>query len=63
MVRQAFSELDARIVAGETELGPGDILAPFAGGFGAVREVCELILKAQGRWEELMKRYVEEAPT
>ncbi len=27
------------------------------GGFGAVREVCELILKAQGRWEELMKRY------
>ncbi|MDT7604959.1 MAG: 3-deoxy-D-manno-octulosonate 8-phosphate phosphatase phosphatase [Acidobacteriota bacterium] len=29
------------------------------GGFGAVREVCELILKAQGRWAELMKRYTE----
>ncbi|MCA1817192.1 MAG: HAD hydrolase family protein [Acidobacteria bacterium] len=29
------------------------------GGFGAVREVCELILKAQGKWDELMKRYVE----
>jgi 3-deoxy-D-manno-octulosonate 8-phosphate phosphatase (KDO 8-P phosphatase) len=28
------------------------------GGFGAVREVCELILKAQGRWPELMQRYV-----
>lgn len=28
------------------------------GGFGAVREVCELILKAQGRWSELMKRYI-----
>ncbi len=27
------------------------------GGFGAVREVCELILKAQGRWSELMERY------
>ncbi|HEX8847524.1 MAG TPA: HAD hydrolase family protein [Pyrinomonadaceae bacterium] len=27
------------------------------GGFGAVREVCELILKAQGRWSELMKKY------
>lgn len=27
------------------------------GGFGAVREVCELILKAQGRWDELMKPY------
>lgn len=25
-----------------------------AGGFGAVREVCELILKAQGRWDELV---------
>jgi 3-deoxy-D-manno-octulosonate 8-phosphate phosphatase (KDO 8-P phosphatase) len=28
------------------------------GGFGAIREVCELILKAQGRWPELMQRYV-----
>ncbi|MCA1622046.1 MAG: HAD hydrolase family protein [Acidobacteria bacterium] len=28
------------------------------GGGGAVREVCELILKAQGRWDELMKRYL-----
>ena len=27
------------------------------GGHGAVREVCELILKAQGRWDELMERY------
>jgi 3-deoxy-D-manno-octulosonate 8-phosphate phosphatase (KDO 8-P phosphatase) len=30
-----------------------------AGGFGAVREVCELILKSQGRWDELMRRYTE----
>lgn len=28
------------------------------GGFGAVREVCELILKAQGQWDELMQRYL-----
>ena len=28
------------------------------GGYGAVREVTELILKAQGRWSELMKRYM-----
>ena len=27
------------------------------GGKGAVREVCELILKAQGKWEGLLKRY------
>ncbi|HVG29802.1 MAG TPA: HAD hydrolase family protein [Pyrinomonadaceae bacterium] len=31
-----------------------------AGGFGAVREVCELILKAQGRWADLMRRYTED---
>jgi len=31
-----------------------------AGGFGAVREVCELILKAQGRWEELVARYTHQ---
>lgn len=28
------------------------------GGFGAVREVTELILKAQGRWSELMRKYM-----
>ena len=30
------------------------------GGHGAVREVTDLILKTQGRWEELMRRYVKE---
>ena len=29
-----------------------------AGGFGAIREVIELILKAQGRWDDLVKRYL-----
>jgi len=28
------------------------------GGFGAVREVIELILKAQGLWEDLIENYV-----
>ncbi|HKP36628.1 MAG TPA: HAD-IIIA family hydrolase [Pyrinomonadaceae bacterium] len=27
------------------------------GGRGAVREVCELILKSQGHWEELMEQF------
>ena len=27
------------------------------GGFGAVREITELILKAQGHWSELMRKY------
>ncbi len=31
-----------------------------AGGHGAVREVAELILKAQGRWANLMRRYTGE---
>ena len=29
------------------------------GGFGAVREVIELILKSQGRWDDLIKRFLE----
>lgn len=29
------------------------------GGRGAVREAIELILKAQGRWEEALRRYLE----
>ena len=28
------------------------------GGYGAIREVVELILKAQGRWEDLVKQYL-----
>ncbi|MGA9996817.1 MAG: HAD hydrolase family protein [Pyrinomonadaceae bacterium] len=30
------------------------------GGFGAVREVTEIILKAQGHWHDLMRRYIKE---
>ena len=29
------------------------------GGYGAVREVAEIILKSQGRWDDLMKRYIK----
>ena len=28
------------------------------GGRGAVREVCELILKSQGRWQELLRMFI-----
>jgi 3-deoxy-D-manno-octulosonate 8-phosphate phosphatase (KDO 8-P phosphatase) len=27
------------------------------GGKGAVREVCDLLLQAQGKWEEILRRY------
>jgi len=30
------------------------------GGLGAVREVVEIILKAQGRWSEITRRYLKE---
>ena len=29
------------------------------GGYGAVREVTEIILKAHGLWDDLMKRYIK----
>jgi 3-deoxy-D-manno-octulosonate 8-phosphate phosphatase (KDO 8-P phosphatase) len=29
------------------------------GGRGAVREVVELLLRAQGRWEKMLKKYYE----
>jgi 3-deoxy-D-manno-octulosonate 8-phosphate phosphatase (KDO 8-P phosphatase) len=34
-----------------------DLVTKNPGGRGAVREVCEMILKTQGMWEELMGRY------
>ena len=43
--------------AGRDTRAAAHYVTRLAGGFGAVREVCELILKAQGRWDELMKKY------
>ncbi len=34
-----------------------DLVTQSPGGRGAVREVCEMILKAQGKWDDLMERY------
>ena len=34
-----------------------DIITNARGGQGAVREICEMILKAKGSWEELLERY------
>jgi 3-deoxy-D-manno-octulosonate 8-phosphate phosphatase (KDO 8-P phosphatase) len=33
-------------------------LTELKGGHGAVREVCDLILKAQGKWDEVMSRFL-----
>ena len=32
------------------------------GGRGAVREICELILKSQGKWESVISKYLPSAP-
>ena len=34
-----------------------DYVTKAAGGYGAVREIIELILKAQGKWEPILKKY------
>jgi 3-deoxy-D-manno-octulosonate 8-phosphate phosphatase (KDO 8-P phosphatase) len=34
-----------------------DYVTKAAGGFGAVREVSELIFKAQGKWESILRKY------
>jgi 3-deoxy-D-manno-octulosonate 8-phosphate phosphatase (KDO 8-P phosphatase) len=31
-----------------------------AGGAGAIREVCEMLLKAQGKWAEILRKYEAE---
>ena len=38
-----------------------DYVTQLAGGYGAVREVIELILKAQNRWDDLTADYMENA--
>ncbi len=42
--------------AHETVLGVAHLITRAKGGRGAVREVCDAILKAQGRWDELVQK-------
>jgi 3-deoxy-D-manno-octulosonate 8-phosphate phosphatase (KDO 8-P phosphatase) len=44
--------------AHETLLENADMVTTARGGAGAVREVCEAILKAQGLWEKTLERFV-----
>ena len=45
--------------SGEETRAAAHYVTRLPGGFGAVREVTEIILKAQGHWAELMRRYVK----
>ncbi len=54
--RVGFSAI---VADGMEELKPyADYVSRNRGGRGAVREISKLILKAQGKWSELMERYV-----
>jgi 3-deoxy-D-manno-octulosonate 8-phosphate phosphatase (KDO 8-P phosphatase) len=54
--RAGFS---AVVADGMEELKPyADYVSRNRGGRGAVREISELILKAQGKWPQLMERYL-----
>ena len=45
--------------ADEGVKGTVDYVTKQRGGRGAVREVVELLLQAQGKWQELLKKYYE----
>jgi 3-deoxy-D-manno-octulosonate 8-phosphate phosphatase (KDO 8-P phosphatase) len=34
-----------------------DLITAAPGGGGAVREICEVLLKSQGRWESILKEF------
>ena len=53
--RVAFSATVAD--AAEEVLPMVDYVSSCPGGKGAVRDVCKIILKAQGKWKEVAKRY------
>jgi 3-deoxy-D-manno-octulosonate 8-phosphate phosphatase (KDO 8-P phosphatase) len=44
--------------AAETKAA-ADYITELPGGFGAVRETCELILRSKGLWDGLMERYLK----
>jgi 3-deoxy-D-manno-octulosonate 8-phosphate phosphatase (KDO 8-P phosphatase) len=44
--------------AHETVLEHADMVTAAQGGAGAVREVCEAVLKAQGLWEKALARFL-----
>ncbi len=43
--------------AHEKVIAISDIVTPSKGGKGAVREICEAILKAQGFWDKILVKY------
>jgi 3-deoxy-D-manno-octulosonate 8-phosphate phosphatase KdsC-like HAD superfamily phosphatase len=52
-----FMIIDVRPLALGEAKAQAHYVTSAPGGSGAVREVVELILKAQGYWEEILKKY------
>ena len=55
MLRAGFAVSPANAVADVKKIS--DYVTKAEGGFGAAREVIELILKAQGKWKPILKKY------
>ena len=43
--------------AHETVLAKADMVTSAKGGNGAIREICEMILKAQGLWGKIEEKF------
>lgn len=55
MKQVAFS---ATVADAAEEVPPlADYVSPYQGGKGAVRDICKIILQAQGKWKEVADRY------
>ncbi len=59
MVRVGFAAAVADAV--EEVKQNSDMVSDFKGGYGAVRQIIEFILKAQGKWQKIVKDYLEKA--
>ena len=58
------SELAVAVAdAADETLAVAHLVTAAAGGLGAIREVVEVILKAQGRWAEVTERYLKATGT
>ena len=53
LVGCSIAVADAHHIVRET----ADMVTSATGGIGAVREVCEAILQAQGHWERVLERF------
>jgi 3-deoxy-D-manno-octulosonate 8-phosphate phosphatase KdsC-like HAD superfamily phosphatase len=54
-----YSHFNAFVFAHDTVKQYANLITEKSGGHGAVREVCDFILKAQGKFDDAMKLYLD----